>query len=356
MKSAVIKNLSTLAEKRTEHLQILPPSFASDFYNRHAADASIKLYQIKNNQLFLTYNDPFPEYETRIAGSNSHLLGILKNYQMPDMEFIYCDQDSLNTNMPIFVPGCSAERQQLLCPDFMFKINPECHLNDHDSDIKKVFDHAEMLGDRDSWMQRENKIVYRGSLNNTYRGSYGRLDGWKDICDFKHIVCHSAPRGMPNYTIGLTPHAMTREEKTKYKYQLHLNGHEDSAISGAFRYALACKSLVFYGTSSPYQEWWQHNLIFRENEHYVRANSPHHLTEILEYFVHHQDHAFKIACESFEFAKEYFTGEATELYYASLLQEYAKRNPHPFELHSEARRVTSYKKRISENEVIEVIP
>lgn len=348
-----IENIEKLAKLRTSSLSSLDNSCISNIYNnnflRHPA---YKLYQIIDNKLYVTFDEMF-DYESRLEGNKGHFLDLLKKYRLPDMEFIHYDEDSLNTDLPVLVPGCHASRNQLIVPDFMFKWMPEANLFDHHEEMTRVLEAAENTGkDYETWKQRKEEVFYRGSLNNPYRGSYGNLDGGQ--FDFKHIQCHHAPRGMPNFTIGVTPYACSREEKANYKYLLHLNGGLDEAISGAFRFALACKSLVLYCTANPYQEWWQHDSVFSNNKHYVHASSPGDLVQQINEQRKDEAHAYEIACNAFEFTKEHLTRDAMQHYYYSFLCEYSKRITYKVRQHPEAKLVISHKKRINSDTVIEV--
>lgn len=348
-----LEKIKELARIRTSGLASQREDAIKDLYNskflRHPA---YKLYQIIDNKLYVTFDEMF-DYESRLEGNKCLLLDLLKKYQIPDIEFIHYDEDSLNTELPILVPGCESTRNQLLVPDFMFKWMPEADLFDHHEEMTKVFFAAERTGKNfDTWRQRREQVFYRGSLNNPYRGNYGQLDG--GIFDLKHVQCHDAPRGLPNYTIGVTPYACTREEKANYKYLVHLNGGLDEAISGAFRFALACKSLVFYCTSNPYQEWWQHDSVFRDGEHYVRVTSPSDLINKVNYYKQNEEESYKIACNSYEFSKNFLSRDAMQHYYYIFLCEYSKKTSYKVTPHPESKLVASHKKRINPETIIEV--
>jgi len=348
-----IENIEKLAKLRTSSLSSLDNSCIYNIYNnnflRHPA---YKLYQIIDNKLYVTFDEMF-DYESRLEGNKGHFLDLLKKHRLPDMEFIHYDEDSLNTDLPVLVPGCHASRNQLIVPDFMFKWMPEANLFDHHEEMTRVLEAAESTGkDYETWKQRKEEVFYRGSLNNPYRGSYGRLDG--EIFDLKHVQCHHAPRGLPNYTIGVTPYACAREEKANYKYLMHLNGGLDEAISGAFRFALACKSLVFYCTSNPYQEWWQHDSIFRDGEHYVRVTSPSDLINKVNCYKQIEEESYRIACNSYEFSKKFLSRDAMQHYYYTFLREYSKKLNYKVTPHPESKLVVSHKKRINAETVIEV--
>jgi len=343
--------IKDLAIARVSHLGRIDKQRLNLIWDSAKHDPSYKYYQIKDNRLFIDFNEPFQDFETRLEGGKAHLLGILSKYRIPDTEFILYDGDSLNTDEPIFVPGCAQGRNQLIVPDYMFKFNQESNLQDHHEAMQSIFCAAKASGlEFESWNKRQEKIFYRGSLNNVYRGQYQKIDGI-GICDLKHVTGFHAPRGVPNYKPGESPNACTREEKSNYKFLLHLNGGEDTAISGAFRYSLACGSTVFYATRNPYQEWWQHSLIC-SSKNYIEVKDPQDLLNAVDHFRKNPRDAHEIAINGYEFANEYFGSEMCEQYYANFLIEYSQRTNWEVSLRPNSKPVKFYKKRAGESIVM----
>jgi hypothetical protein len=123
---------------------------------------------------------------------------------------------------------------------------------------------------------------------------------------------------------------LTREQKADYQYQLYLNGHEgdekNGAYSSSFKWALMCRSLVFYSAPSPYLEFWFHCLIFREGEHFVYTKSPQELEERYKYYRSHPEESVKIADNAFTFFRDYLLDQDMIVYYMQrLLTSYAQR-------------------------------
>ena len=350
MNSEIKGKLSNLAKIRTECVQdVKTERIEKLWYESGKADhPDFKFFQIKDNKLYCCFREVFPDYETRFEAGKFNLLSVLSKYKIPDVEFILHDGDVLNTDEPVFVGSCLANRSQLLAPDFSFGFFPESRLYDHSSEIEDLLRISEETGkDFKTWMSRKPEILYRGSLNNSYRGSYAGLDE-KEMFDFKHVQTFHAARGSANFTPGTTLHACSRKDKANYRHLLHLNGGEDTAYSSAFRYGLACKSLVFYATNNPCQEWWHHDSIFKKSEHYAEVSSPQELLESYDYYLNNSEEAYRLASNAHKFSSEFLTRESYLYFYSQILQEFARKQKAEIALRPEAQLITSYKKRVDE--------
>jgi hypothetical protein len=310
---------------------------------KYKGNYDYKFFQIKNNNFYLITPQIY-KMEPRLEAVKCHYLNLLKKYKLPDMEFMYFDGDVLNTNEPIIVStSCIYLNKQILAPDFMFQFSPNVNLFNYKKDTESIISEAKNNGiDFDTWKNKNNKIFYRGSANNYYRRKYLNLD--KNISDIKNVNSFVAPIGHPNYDPHQTKDACTREFKTKFKYLLHLNGHEDSAYSSAFRFNLACCSLVFYATQNFCKEWWFHEDIFKNEKHFIHVSTPQELKQAYKYFENNQEKAFEIANNGYNFFKTYLNSESVEYFYYKLLLEYSKKLKYNINPRQDAKLITSYEK------------
>ena len=319
--------------------QIESENIFNSLLEKYKGNYEYKFFQIKDNNLYIVTEQIY-QNETRLEAAKCHFLNLLKNYKLPDMEFMYFDGDALNTDEPIMVStSCQYSRKQLLSPDFMFQFSPNSNLFDYKKDTNSILSEAKNNGIKfDKWKNKNNKVFYRGSANNMYRSKY------TNIFDIKHVNTFVAPIGHPNYDPHQTKNACTREFKTKFKYLLQLNGHEDTAYSSSFRFNLASCSLIFYATQNPCKEWWMHEDIFQNGKHFIGISNPQELKQAYEYFENHQEKAFEIAKNGYDFFKTWLNNESVEYFYYKLLLEYSKKLMYNINLRQGAQLITSYEK------------
>jgi hypothetical protein len=286
-------------------------------------------YKIINNELYFC-NDGGLLCE-RIEAFKHMLLETLKTYKIKDCEFVIYDNDGINDSninkcidnnnnklLPLIVTTSVLHSyNMILCPDFTFSFSYLYHVDNHENMCKNIVDMNENV----DFKTKINKMVYRGSGNKYYRQKYMFTD--KTYFDIESVLQNNGKYiGDSNY--------MSREEKSKYKYYLHLNGHEgnniDGAYSSALKWGLMNKSVVFYSAPTYYREFWQHPLIFKESEHFVYSKSPEELLQQYKYYINNPDSSEKIANQSFEFFKKYLMKYENITYYMQkLLNEYANR-------------------------------
>jgi hypothetical protein len=340
----VKKTYNNLAKNYVNNLEYINfKNVVDNLLNNYKKNYDYKFFQIKDNNLYLITEQPYSN-EIRLEAAKCHLLNILKKYKLPDMEFIYFDGDSLDTKDPVLVStSCSFSQKQILIPDFMFKFSPNVNMFDYFEESNKILFHAKENGIViEKWKNRINKIFYRGSVNTKYRKNYLNLD--KNIFDVEHVNAEHGLVGKPNYNPNKTLNSCTREYKTKFKYLLQLNGHEDTAYSSSFRFNLACCSLVFYASNNPQKEWWMDDSIFKHGIHYVGVNNLNELNQAYRYFESNQEKAFEIAKNGYDFFKKWLNSESVEYFYYKLLLEYSKKLKYNINLRQDAKLITSYEK------------
>jgi len=334
-----IEYTNTIKEIQSENI-------FNSLLEKYKGNYEYKFFQIKDNNLYIVTEQIY-QNETRLEAAKCHFLNLLKNYKLPDMEFMYFDGDVLDTDEPIMVStSCQYSRKQFIGPDFMFQFSPNSNLFDYRKDTELILTQAIKEGiEFNKWVNRNNKVFYRGSANNQYRSSYTNLDKFiQNKFDIKHVNSFVAPIGHPNYNPNTTLNACSRDYKTKFKYLLQLNGHEDLAYSSSFRFNLACCSLIFYATRNPQKEWWMHEDIFQNGTHYIGVSDSKQLYQAYEYFENHQEKAFEIAKNGYDFFKTWLNSESVEYFYYKLLLAYSKKLKYNINLRQDAKLITSYEK------------
>lgn len=329
-----------------DYVSVIPDITSSDLFDslfkKYQGTYGYKFFQIVDNKLYLSTPQLY-ENETRLEAAKCHLLELLKKYNIPDTEFWYSDDDVLNTDDPIFVStSCVHDRTQLLCPDFMFKFSPNSNMFNYVTDSTSILIEAQKQGiEFDIWKNRKNKVFFRGSSDGK-RCAYMSLND--DMFDIKNVKTFVAPIGYPNYDPCNTLNACTREYKAQYKYLLQLNGNNDTAYSSAFRFNLACCSLVIYATKNPCKEWWMDYNIFKPGVHYVTVSDTSQLKSIYEYYENNQEEAFNISKNGYNFFKTWLNSYCVEYFYYNLLINYSKKIKYDVKIKETSKLVTDFKK------------
>jgi len=318
------------------------PSYIGNLYDTLSGNYSYKLFQIIDNKLFVKSKD-YPLFEGRFEGVKAHILKLLSKYTFPDMEFVYFDGDSLNSDDKLILQSasCRETSKSILLPDWSFQFWPETYLFDYGSDLNKILDRSRSIGiDIDGWRSKDSVVFMRASMNNRYREEY--LNDGNDIfLDTKHVQLLNVPPGVPNFDITS---GIDRSENSKYKFLLHLNGGLDADYSSGFRFRLACCSLVFYATNSKQREWWTDDEIFKEGEHYIQVTSKSDLRDKFNYYMDNEIEAHRIARCGFDFVEKYLHPDSVELYYKEMLLNYSGLIKYKVELSHGSIRIESYRK------------
>ena len=302
-----------------------------DFFKFYHGCVSFK---IKDNTLHLfsktTSSESDKEYtkklyknDPRVVPFQYMILETLKKYKIKDCEFvIYCG-DAINGSniqhfmkndkiLPILVTtSILGYFNMLLCPDFTFSFYKTYGIANNEKECKEVV----QIQENEDFKNKINKMVWRGCGNTFYRNEY--MFENNPYFDIKRTVRHEE-----GY--------LSKKEKSKYKYYLHLNGHEGSdtngAYSSAFKWGLMNKSVVFYSAPKYYKEFWQHPFIFKEGEHFIFSRNREELIKQYNYILSDEDVGEKIANASFEFFKKYLLSYDNITYYVQkLLNEYSNR-------------------------------
>jgi hypothetical protein len=303
--------------------------------NQDKVGIGAKKFRIINNVLYLSTPNRFENYwEKRFHAFVYMMLETLKQYKISDCEFVMYDDDGINLSnvhaisredriLPIIVSTSvlNSINNVILCPDFTFTFGNEPLIRNHEEMCRDVVNK-----ETDTVFKNKiPKLVYRGAGNTYYRSLHIRCD---DKYDAKSVINTISPE---------KNESLTYKEKSDYKYQLHLNGHEGSdtngAYSSAFKWCLMGKSVVFYSAPVIYREFWMHPIILSAERHFVYSSNLHQLDANLNYIINNEEHAETIANNGYEFFKKYLLEYKNVLYYMQkLLNEYALKMNYTVEL------------------------
>lgn len=311
--------------KITKHdLNVLIEKNSYDYDFVHFKIVDNKIYQCNHIKEIKGFSE-------RIDAFKCMLFKTLEKYTIPDCEFVIYLNDAINDRMihdymdgerllPIIITTSILDKyNMILCPDFTFTYSNFYYIKNNEEMCKTVVEKQENTIFDDKY----NKIVWRGAGHNNYRSQYLRVDDYFDI----------------QHAFMMKGNNLTREEKSNYKYQLHLNGHEgnnvDGAYSSAFKWALMGKSFVIYSAPDFYREFWLHPSIIRNEEHYLYTTNIHEfqdkyndclMSEIRNVPYINNRTVEDIAIAGFDFFKKYLLDYNYITYYMQkLLSEYAKR-------------------------------
>jgi len=350
-----LKYITSITKEQTDYMHNI-----LCWHNPRNEGLNLKHFKIVNNQLYKSNNDNFEGWETRVEAFKYMLLRTLQKYTIPDCEIFIYDDDAINESniakciynekiLPIIVTTSVLNKyNMILCPDFTFSFFPEAFVENNEKMCKRVVD----IQEKTDFKNKINKLVWRGSGNTRYRSQYIKND---ENYDTISVLTHARHRG-DQYSAHKTTNGLTREEKSKYKYQLYINGHEgddtNGAYSSSYKWAIMSKSVVFYSAPAMYREFWIHPYIFKENKHFVYAFDTNDLHEKYMFLKNNENISEEIALSSFEFFKKYLLDYDIILYYMNkLLNEYAKRMTYTVELTATDRLITDIKR----NDFIDVL-
>lgn len=279
--------------------------------------------KIVHNKLYICNKEKYMKWENRFESMKHLLLNVLKNYKLDDCEFVLYTGDAINLSevdrcsidgriLPLIVSTSVLDSiNMLLCPDFTFSFAPCYRIKNNSEMCNKVVEYQNNYDFED----KINKIIWRGSGNNAYRKSYLRYDE-------KYDILSNLSNETTNYISYL--------DKSKYKYQLYLNGHQgnqfDGAYSSSFKWSLMSKQVVFYSAPSKYREFWNHESIFKEGIHYIYSKNPSELDSKFNHILNDTTISKTIANNAFTFFKKYLLDFNNIIYYMySLLNQYSTR-------------------------------
>jgi hypothetical protein len=312
-----------------------------------------KHFKIINNKLYVCGNERYQDWESRIESFKYMILETLKDYSIQDCEFIMYDDDGINDRtyskclyngkqLPLIVTTSVLDKyNMILMPDFTFSFIPEYAIKNNEEMCREVVDLQKHIPFND----KKSQMVWRGcGMPGGYRSGYFKNNEIYNIQDSRNPTKYRGQCG----TFINNQNVLTRKDKSMYKYQLYLNGHQgnadDGAYSSSFKWALMGKSVVFYSAPAFYREFWTHPLIFREKEHYIYTKTPEELDQKYKYYREHEDEAEKIAIASYEFFKQYLLDYKMIKYYVQkLFNEYAKKLDYKVSLDETDKLITQIK-------------
>jgi hypothetical protein len=247
---------------------------------------------------------------------------LCSKYQIPDLVFGYCGHDaSPNPNGPFFTHSRMKGTfgRNILAPCFTFYGYPE-----RNPEVIKGYEQtwSELIetntDNKIKWEDKKNSCVFVGTIS-----------------EYNNRLDNTSISLEPGLSLDLINQSadsssfISREDLSKYKFLLHLNGNA-GAYASRFKYLLGTKGLVVYNYNSGnrnnfWEEWWMKDDVFKDGIHFVSVSNKMECEEKLKYYFENQNFAEEIAENGFSFFREFLDPENVEKYWVSLLNCYAKK-------------------------------
>jgi hypothetical protein len=285
--------------------------------------ATMKI-QIWNNEIYTER----PITEERHMQILKQLADTLLVHTLPNVVFVYCTQDgSPDQNRYLFTHAVLTTRytKNIAAPCFTFydwNIEGVTDILRYEDTKQSLYNVSiDCMANANAWDQKEDALTFIGALTEqNYRiqnTQFGELRGVKN-----------------NIINNLNPSLQTyikREELSKYKYLLHLNGH-NGAYSSRLKYLLMVGSLSFYitGYKDFNAKWYEYWMFCPEIiNNVVVTTTPEQCKQAIEYYNDNKEAAYEKANRAYIATHELLKKENVLLYWKLLLETYHSRLDKP---------------------------
>jgi len=288
-----------------------------------AAEISrVTKYQVIDHKLYRSEDCMF---HFRCRGIEHFLLGLVD--QLPNTEMIVNTRDwpqvnkHFSTPLPVFSFSKTGQYYDIMYPAWTFwEGGPATSL--YPTGLGRWDLHRDSLAKASSdwpWSKKENKAFFRGSRTSSERdplvllsrrrpelvdAAYTRNQAWKSDKD----------------TLGAPPaEEVALKDHCRYKYLFNYRG---VAASFRLKHLFLCRSLVFH-VGDEWLEFFYEAL--RPWVHYIPVDSDSdmgQLEELIEFALHHNDLAEKIAENGRKFIEDNLRMKDVSDYWAKLVTEY----------------------------------
>lgn len=282
--------------------------------------APLKL-EIRNNMVNIISVERLPngDIEQRQLSMIKMIESICSKYTIPDTTIAYCGWDrSPDLNGAFFTHSRKRghKSKNILSPCFTFYGYPE-----RDPSIIKEYKTSwdDLIKyPKEPWIKRENKCVFVGTITQWNN----RLDNTTISLNSNiELVLYNQPADSKNF--------ISREDLTKYKFLLHLNGN-GGAYASRLKYLLGSGGLVFYNYNSGdeinfWEEWWMKEDVFIDGKHYISAENKFICEEKINYYFNNPNLSEDISNNGYNFFKEFLNPDVIELFWVNLIKKYTSR-------------------------------
>lgn len=283
-------------------------------------------YKIRDNAY--SYHAFWPEDHPRLQMMNRSIGELLFRYQLPDMDFVICAEDSIDeANLEIacfaFAKNSTLQEKVLLIPDFEALQLSE-HYRSQVDDGRKNY----------PWKERKEKAVWRGSATG---GLYTEENFHEKprvqlvqesllhpkLLDAKltyPLVQSETPERLESIFSNFFGNSISIRDHLQYKYQILADGNT-CAYSRAFWQLFS--GCTIFKHESPYIQWYYSALI--PGVHYISCKRDFSdLHEKIRWAKNHDRQARKIADNAKKFAESHLKKDAIYEYFYCTLLKYAK--------------------------------
>lgn len=251
------------------------------------------------------------EIEQRQESIFRMVLQACQQYKIEDLILIYCTTDRNYSPKGIFSHARLAGTNNLIAPCFTFDGYYERAENIF---VDYKTSHSNLISSKMNWENKEKSCCFVGHVgDNNYRDYNTSIE----LSDIKMKIYNQQ---------STSQNFINREDLTKFKYLLHLNGNQ-GAYASRFKYLLGTGSLVFYNYDSGseknfWEEWWMMPKYFKDGIHFISSKDKFEFKNIIENL---SDNDCKTIAENgFEFFKN-LKSEIVIKFWSVLLNKYSKK-------------------------------
>lgn len=261
---------------------------------------------------------PNGHMEQRQQSIFSMIKKVCEKFEIPNTSFVYCTHDRSPFDGPFFTHAKlkNTITKNIIAPCFSLDSYPE-----GPNSITKYYEDTYLNLIESSnleWDKKENSCIFVGHIGE----NNNRLDN-------TNILLNENVKLQLFNQQSTATNFINREDLSKYKYLLHLNGN-GGAYASRLKYLLGTNSLVFYNYNSGdesnfWQEWWMMDDFFIDGVHFISCKDKFELQDKINFYHKNQQECQKISKNGFNFFKDNLHPDVILNYWRTLLIEYTKK-------------------------------
>jgi hypothetical protein len=259
---------------------------------------------------------PNGKVEERQYSIFTQIKDVCEKYEIPDLTFVYCTHDRPPFDGPFFTHARirNSRTNTILAPCFTFDTYPEGPTSKM---VKYTETYNKILSNNINWSDKTNSCVFVGHIGE----NNNRLDN--TTIEFNDVKLELINQQASSEKF------INREDLTKYKYLLHLNGN-NGAYASRLKYLVGTGGLVVYNSNSGpdnnfWEEWWMNDDMFKNRKHYIHCNNKYEVIDAINHFNTNQSDGMEIAENGMKFFIEHLNYNNVLKFWSQLLTEYSKR-------------------------------